>query len=90
MAGVRFGVFTPQGWKTELVGIPEPDTFWDAYDTRTDTLTFQLRDGVVSTSDEVSKGVVLDFDDQGTILGIEVLDASKRSINPKALEFAVS
>ena len=23
MAGVRFGVFAPQGWKMELVGIPD-------------------------------------------------------------------
>jgi len=28
MAGVRFGVFAPQGWKTELVGIPDPQAKW--------------------------------------------------------------
>ena len=28
MAGVRFGVFAPQGWKMELVGIPDPVAKW--------------------------------------------------------------
>ena len=28
MAGVRFGVFAPQGWKTELAGIPDPVAKW--------------------------------------------------------------
>lgn len=60
------------------------------YDTRTDTLRIQLKDGAVSESDEVAQGVVLDFDANGMVVGIELLDASKRSNNPKALEFAVS
>jgi F420-dependent oxidoreductase-like protein len=28
MAAVRFGVFAPQGWKTELIGIPDPVAKW--------------------------------------------------------------
>jgi uncharacterized protein YuzE len=60
------------------------------YDTQTDTLSVRLREGKVFESEEVAKGVVLDFDEQGAIVGIELLDASKRSSNPKALEFAVS
>jgi uncharacterized protein YuzE len=60
------------------------------YDTETDTLTLRLRDGKVARRDEVTKGVVVDFDEAGGIVGIELLDVSKRSGNPKALEFAVS
>lgn len=60
------------------------------YDTRTDTLRIQLNQGKVSESNEVAQGIVLDFDAKGAVVGIELLDASKRSNNPKALEFAVS
>jgi F420-dependent oxidoreductase-like protein len=28
MANIRFGAFAPQGWKTELVGIPDPSDKW--------------------------------------------------------------
>lgn len=60
------------------------------YDSRTDTLRIQFRDGAVSQSDEVAEGVIFDRDAEGAILGIELLDASRRSSNPKAFEFAVS
>jgi F420-dependent oxidoreductase-like protein len=28
MSAARFGVFAPQGWKTELIGIPDPQAKW--------------------------------------------------------------
>lgn len=60
------------------------------YDTKADTLTVRLRDEAVARSEEVTPGVVIDFDEAGGIVGIELLDASQRSSNPKALEFGVS
>ncbi|MCC7085198.1 MAG: DUF2283 domain-containing protein [Pirellulales bacterium] len=60
------------------------------YDMRTDILRIRLKEGAVSESDEVAAGVILDFDAEGAILEIELLDASARSSNPKALEFGVS
>jgi uncharacterized protein YuzE len=60
------------------------------YDSGADVLSMRLREGEVAESDEVARGVVLDFDAQGGLLAIELHDASKRSSNPKALEFAVS
>ena len=38
-------------------------------------------------SDEVRPGVVLDFDAQGRVLGIEMLDVSSRTDNPRELAF---
>ena len=49
------------------------------YDRRTDTLTLILRDDAkVTESDEDKPGVVLDYDAEGNLVSIEVLDASKR------------
>jgi uncharacterized protein YuzE len=49
------------------------------YDRETDTLKLILREGVaVSESDEDKPGVILDYDQEGNLVSIEVLDASKR------------
>ena len=60
------------------------------YDPHTDTLTIELKPGKVAESDESKPGVILDFDAEGNLLAVEILDASKRAENPRALEFAVS
>lgn len=55
------------------------------YDQQADAMYIRLRTGTVSESDEVRPGVVLDFDAQGQVLGIEMLDVSKRTDNPREL-----
>ena len=46
------------------------------YDEATDTLTLILRDAVVAESDEDNPGVILDYDEDGSLVAMEVLDAS--------------
>ncbi|MBI4229740.1 MAG: DUF2283 domain-containing protein [Planctomycetes bacterium] len=55
------------------------------YDVETDTLVLILRDGRVVESDEPRPGVILDFDGDGQILSVEILDASRRVENPRAV-----
>jgi uncharacterized protein YuzE len=58
------------------------------YDSRTDTLRLVLREGsTVAESDEAEPGFVFDYDDDGNVLAIEVLDASRRITEPESLEY---
>ena len=58
------------------------------YDGRTDTLTvlFKERAAIVE-SDEDRPGVILDYDDQGELVSLEILDASRRTTEPRKVEF---
>jgi YD repeat-containing protein len=58
------------------------------YDSRTDTLTIVLRDDVrVAESDEDKPGVILDYDDRGNLVSVEILDASRRVTDARRVEF---
>ena len=58
------------------------------YDTRTDTLTVQLKDGTAITeSDEDKPGIVLDYDAEGDLVAVEILDASVHVSEADKVEF---
>ena len=58
------------------------------YDPKTDTLTVILKTGVsVAESDEDKPGVILDYDAQGNLVSLEVLDASRRVTEAGKMEF---
>ena len=48
------------------------------YSKEADALYVYFREIEVSKSKEIEEGVVIDLDEKGHIVGIEVLDASKR------------
>jgi len=59
-----------------------------SYDPKTDTLTVILRDGTpVAESDEDKPGVILDYDEGGNLVSLEILDASKRVSETRKIEF---
>lgn len=47
------------------------------YDAEVDALYVRLTPAEVSESEEVRPGIVFDFDDEGRLVGIEILDASE-------------
>jgi uncharacterized protein YuzE len=59
------------------------------YDQEVDILNIELTDGEIEESDEDKPGVILDYDVEGNVVSIEILDASKRMRNPRAVEIAV-
>lgn len=59
------------------------------YDKQVDVLSVVFSDSLVDESDEVRPGVILDFDVNGRVVGMEILDASLRMDNPASVEFAV-
>jgi len=50
-----------------------------------DAVYLNLTDRPVEDSEEVADGIVVDYDDEGRIVGIEILDASRRAADPTAL-----
>jgi uncharacterized protein YuzE len=60
------------------------------YDQEVDVLTIQLSDARVEESNQDKPGVILDYDKNAKIVGIEILNASKQVENPKSLEYAVA
>ena len=59
-----------------------------SYDSRTDTLRFVLRpDTPVEESDETRHGIVIDYDELGNIVSLEILDASTRVTEADRVEF---
>jgi YD repeat-containing protein len=58
------------------------------YDAKTDTLSIVLKaDAVVAESDEDKPGVILDYDGDGNLVSLEILDASTRVTDAWRLEF---
>jgi len=60
------------------------------YDAEVDVLRILFSDSTIEESDEERPGIILDFDKVGNIVGMEILDASKRMENPRAVEYAVA
>lgn len=59
------------------------------YDSEVDVLRIRLTTATVFESNEDKPGVILDYDEAGNIIGLEILDASKRMESPSVMEYAV-
>ncbi len=60
------------------------------YDSQVDVLRILFRDTPVEESDEDKPGVILDYDKEGNVVGMEVLNASQRVEDPRRVDYAVT
>ena len=59
------------------------------YDRETDTLTVVFSDAKIVESDEARPGIILDWDDEGNLVSIEVVRASERLGSPAEVRFSL-
>ncbi|OGW40449.1 MAG: hypothetical protein A2Y97_02725 [Nitrospirae bacterium RBG_13_39_12] len=60
------------------------------YDPEVDVIRIVFSNSPIEESDEEKPGVILDFDKNGNVVSMEILDASKRMENPRTVEYAVA
>ena len=60
------------------------------YDQTADTLTIMFTEASIAESDEDKPGVILDYDDKGNLVSLEIMDASLRVSIPSKIEYQVS
>jgi uncharacterized protein YuzE len=69
--------------------IPEGDPMKVTYDPEVDVLHIVLSDVPIMATDRNKPGVIIDYDHDGNLIGLEILEASMRVENPRVLEYAV-
>ncbi len=60
------------------------------YDSQVDVLRVLFSDARIEESDEDKPGVILDYDAAGNVVGLDILNASQRVDNPRAVDYAVT
>lgn len=60
------------------------------YDKEVDILYIKLSDSPVKESDEDKPGIVLDYAGDGSIVGIEIMEASKKFPDPEKVELEIA
>jgi len=60
------------------------------YNTEVDVLSIVFSENAVEQSDEDKPGIILDYDKSGNVVGVGILDASKRMGNPMLFEYSVT
>lgn len=60
------------------------------YDPETDVLRVLFGHSPIEESNENKPGVILDYDKDGNVIGLEILEASNRMDDPRSIEYAVA
>jgi uncharacterized protein YuzE len=47
------------------------------YDPQVDILRLRFGDAVIEESEQVESGIIVDYDESGNVVGVELLDASQ-------------
>jgi len=60
------------------------------FDAHTDTMTIILNENPVVESDEEKPGLIIDYDQDGNIVALEILDASTRVRQPRQMVYELA
>jgi uncharacterized protein YuzE len=55
-------------------------------DPKADAIYLDLTEHEIVNSEEVSEGIIVDYDRNGRVVGVEILDASKKAGEPSVFE----
>lgn len=62
-----------------------------SYDPKTDTLSLVFREKTtVAESDEEKPGIILDYDNEGNLVSLEILEASKCVSEARKVDFQIT
>ncbi len=59
------------------------------YDPETDILQISFREDSVEETTQIAPGLILDYDEDGSVIGVELRKASKRVDNPYGISYEV-
>ncbi len=59
------------------------------FDRETDTLSIIFRSENISESDEVRDGVIIDYDKEGKVVSMEIMDASDQISEPQGILYEI-
>jgi uncharacterized protein YuzE len=60
------------------------------YDPEVDVLSILFNNESIEESDTTKPGVILDYDKNGNVVSMEILNASRRIENPRSVEYAIA
>ncbi|HBX53024.1 MAG: hypothetical protein A2275_00855 [Bacteroidetes bacterium RIFOXYA12_FULL_35_11] len=60
------------------------------YDKEVDVLYIRFSESEIHDSSEDKPGIIIDYAENGSIVGIEILNASKQTGNPAKFEYEVA
>lgn len=60
------------------------------YDKDLDIVYIRFSDKIIEESNEDNPGVIIDYDSEGNIVGIEVLNASSQILQPNGISYEVA
>jgi len=55
------------------------------FDPETDTLSLIFREDKIAESDEIREGIIIDYNKDGKIVSMEILDASEQISEPQGM-----
>ena len=60
------------------------------YDKEVDVMYIRFSDDMVAESDEQKPGIIIDYNEKGEIVAIEILNASKNTKSPNSMVYEVA